>query len=110
MSAKIISPFKLFDATSLGADIQSQPLDVSRLIYMSIAFDYTGAPTGSFRFQVRNGSSGWCDVNAYTVTLTGSPGSEIVTVDICPWQQVRLSYLFTSGTGTVTATVFAKGW
>lgn len=110
MSAKVINPFKLWDSASLGASIQTAGLDVTRLIYASIAIEWTGTPTGTIQLQGKNGDSGWLDITGKTVALSGVAGGFMMELTLLPWEQMRLSYARTSGTGTITATVIAKGW
>lgn len=110
MSAKIITPFKMFDATSLGASVSSSALDVTRLIYASIAVDWTGTPTGTLTLEARNGDSSWIAITGQSQALAGSGGSVMFTLTILPWEQLRLSYARSGGAGTITATVIAKGW
>jgi len=110
MSAKVISPFKMFDATSLGATVSTAALDVTRLIYASIAVDWTGTPTGTLTLEARNGDSSWIAITGQSQALSGSAGSVMFSLTILPWEDIRLTYTRTGGTGSITATVIAKGW
>ena len=110
MSAKVINPFKLWDSASLGASIQTAGLDVTRLIYASIAIDWTGTPTGTIQLQAKNGDSSWIDITGQSQALAGSSGAVMFSLTILPWEQIRLAYARTSGTGTITANLIAKGW
>jgi len=110
MSAKIIGPYNLLDAVSLGASVNSSELDVTRLIYASIAIDWTGTPTGTLTLEAKNGSSSWIAITGQSQALAGASGSIMLTLTILPWEKIRLSYARTSGTGSVTGVVIAKGW
>jgi hypothetical protein len=110
MSAKIIGPYKPWDAASLGASTQTSAIDVTRLIYASIAIDWTGTPTGTIQLQAKNGDSSWIDITGQSQALAGSSGAVMFSLTILPWEQIRLAYARTSGTGTITANLIAKGW
>jgi hypothetical protein len=109
MSAKIIEPTIFINGALLDGAFTSQPMDVSRLIYASIILTVTGDPTGDLRLQVQNGDSLWA-TTTNTRALTGISQTVVMELNICPWEKIRLIYVRTSGTGTLTATFFAKGW
>ena len=109
MSAKIIGPYKLLDAVSLGASVNSSELDVTRLIYASIALEWSGTPTGTFTIEIKNGDSPWI-ASTFTQAVAGSAGTKMFEFTLLPWEQLRIAYSRSSGTGSVSAHFIAKGW
>lgn len=109
MSAKIIGPYKLLDGVSLGATVNSSGLDVTRLIYASIAVEWSGTPTGSLTIEVKNGDSPWI-ASSLTQALSGAAGTKMFDFTLLPWEQLRIAYTRTSGTGLISAHLIAKGW
>lgn len=109
MSAKVIGPYKLLDATSLGATVSSLSIEVTRLIYASLAVEWTGTPTGSLVIEVKNGDSPWI-ATTFTQALSGAGGNKMFEFTLMPWEAMRLTYTRTSGTGSISAHFIAKGW
>ena len=109
MSAKIIGPYKLLDGVSLGATVNSTGLDVTRLIYASIAVEWSGTPTGTLTIEVKNGDSPWI-ASSFTQSLSGASGTKMFDFALLPWEQLRIAYARTSGTGFISAHLLAKGW
>jgi len=109
MSTAIIGPYKLLDATSLGATVSSTAIDVTRLIYASLAVEWSGTPTGSLVVEVQNGDSPWI-ATTFTQALSGAAGTKMFEFTLMPWENMRLTYTRTSGTGTLSAHFIAKGW
>lgn len=109
MSAKIIEPTIFIKDALLDGAFTSDPMDVSRLIYASIILTVTGSPVGDLRLQVQNGNSLWA-TTTNTLALGGASETRVMELNICPWEKIRIIYVRTSGTGTLTATFFAKGW
>jgi hypothetical protein len=109
MSAKI-SQFKPWELQTLGASVSSSALDVTRLIYASLAVEWTGTPTGTLNLQARNGDSGWINITGQTQAFSGASGSVMFIFEILPFEDIRLDYTRVSGTGTITVNFIAKGW
>lgn len=110
MSAKIIGPYKLLDGVSMGASFNSPSLDVTRLIYASIAVGWSGTPTGTLTIEVRNGDTCPWIATAFVQALSGSGGTKMFDFTLLPWEQLRITYAATSGTGFISAHLIAKGW
>jgi hypothetical protein len=81
---------------------------------------WTGAPVGTFSVQVSNTYSLYADgtVNnpgkwtsltlSNVPTLSGTPGNGYIDIDAISSYAIRLVYNYTSGTGTLNATVNGK--
>lgn len=113
---------------SMGASSKSIGIDINQEHSWSIQVVWTGAPVGDFTVEVSNdivpvaASStnpvgpdpaanvvNWSMYTGSTVAAGGADGNWMYISQLAPYRWVRLSYSRTSGTGTLSATLFAKG-
>lgn len=75
---------------------------------------WTGTPTGAFTVEASNDSTNGTDGTWTEVTMaigsapSGGAGSVLIDLSSSPWEWVRLRYTRSAGTGSATATLFAK--
>ncbi len=119
-----IGGFDLFTAKALGASFNSDPIRLAGMTRMALQFVVSGAAglSGEVKLQVSadagvdpgtgpadvTGLSNWVDVasSAQTVTANGANIYSYSEIS-APW--ARLVWTASSGTGTASARVFAKG-
>lgn len=98
----------LVSAVSMGANITSSSLDLNEANTYCAQLIYTGTPTGTLKLQGSNDNSNWTDISGKSVALAGSAGSSFLSDTGFGYGFLRIVYTFTSGTGSLTATVNAK--
>lgn len=111
---------------TLTSTVNSEAVLLQNVIDYAIQIVYTGTPTGSFKLQASNddgqplkgvspvtlGSSvvNWTDVPSSSVAVSGAAGSSMWNIQDAGYRWVRVVYVFTSGTGSLTiARVNTKG-
>jgi len=118
---RTLPPFEIVQPTLLTSSFVSNPVSVQRLDRVGLEIIVTGTPTGTVTVQgsidyvpptVQISPSvspaTWFDIPLDLDALTGGPQTyviDMVTTAI-PW--LRISYTFTSGTGSMTAVIVAK--
>lgn len=98
----------LLTGASMGADFQSDPINVAAYIGISLQAIYTGSPVGELVIQA-SGSvtnraadidpSSWIDIGNDPVA---SAGTSLFNIRTPFYKWLRIIYRRTSGTGTVT--------
>ena len=120
MSRKsVIQPYKLDSAKSFGASFTSSTVDVKNLDAIAFQYSWTGAtsPTGTFKIQGTIDGTNWADLTttlAAGATATGGliqmvgPVLSPTASQLLCVSKVRVSYTFTSGSGSCDVWVYAK--
>lgn len=97
---------KAFDAVDMTANRVSSVIDISELVGFAAHEIYTGSPTGTLVVEGSNDGTNFVTVD--TNSLTGSAGQKLVEKDRAHWRYIRVSYTFSSGTGSLTVYVSGK--
>jgi hypothetical protein len=74
-------------------------------IGFSVHAKWVGTPNGVLKIQSSNDPTDpdvWCDVPDSALSIAGSAGSNMYNVTSCYYKFVRVAYVFSSGTGTLT--------
>jgi hypothetical protein len=110
-------PYLWLDATSMGADITSEPTDVRYTDNIGIQLIFTGTPAGLFYVQgsidplaeTDPASAAWSNL-AFSTTpeATGAAGNHLINLNQIPYTKIRLFYDRTSGSGALTAYVVKR--
>ncbi len=113
----LIQPYKAFDAADMSADIaQASPYTtIDQTDKIGIILEWSGtAPVGTFFVDVSylypNTTiySAWEALDfGSSIAISGNTGTHNISIQDAPFQKMRLRYVATSGTGALTATVFA---
>lgn len=112
MSRKsVVKSHKMMDAGDMSSTIVSSVSDVLNLDQASIHISWSGAAVGGELFlDARNGESdSWyeLDFNVSMLVSTDSGDHQIV-LNSMPFTQMRLRYVPSAGTGSMTATLTMK--
>lgn len=120
---RIIEPFKAIDAASMGADITSAVTNCKNLDNMCYQVKWSGGstPVGEIFVQVTNddldntsqnpeATATWTDLDfGSAISVSGNSGNHFININQNPGAYIRLFYDRASGSGTMTATLVAKG-
>lgn len=111
----------LISAQSMAASFNSDPVDVRNLIVGSIQIVFTGAPVGSVKLQSSNdaiqfldqpgiqpAATNWTDVDSSTLAISAA-GTIMYNLTSIGYDQLRVVYTRTSGTGVMNARMVGKG-
>jgi hypothetical protein len=95
----------------MTADVISTPADTSSVFAVSAQALVTGgaSPTGILKLQASNDGINYTDVPSATVSISAD-GSYLIPVVNVAYEFIRAVYSFTSGTGTLTATIKTVGY
>ena len=93
-----------------GTDVlESEHISIINLDNISLQFDWTGTPNGSFDIQVSNDNITFHSLNVLNVpAAVGAAGGFIITLNQIAQPYIKVIYTNTSGTGTLNVTIFAK--
>jgi hypothetical protein len=118
-----LKPQVVVNAAAMTADVYSSPSNINGFGDVSYNLNWTGTPTGTFLVEVCNDyvpsppgvipkepqSGSWVALTLSTsVTASGSAGIAAIDIVGTSFAWIRLHYVFTSGTGALTATVAGK--
>lgn len=103
-----------------GADASSNKnsvaIDSQNMSFASVVVKMTGTAAGTVKIQASNdepttsaGPNNWVDISGATVSVSAAGTFIIPKLDIC-YNFIRVVYTFTSGTGTVTASLHMIGY
>jgi hypothetical protein len=100
-------------AANVNADHNSSAIDASQLVNASVQVLMTGSsPTGTVKVQASNDlpfAVTWTDITSISVAVSAATSYLIPKFDVS-YQWIRVVYAHTSGTGTVSAVLSAKGF
>ena len=116
-----VDNFQIFTNASMVGDLHSLPVNANQYGLVDIQAVWTGAPVGSLFIETSN-DVGITEVDGTVINVTnwttytgsatatgGSAGNFAWHIWATGFKWVRLSYTFTSGTGTLNARVNQKG-
>ena len=118
MQKQSLATFKLIDAQSMAGDVTSSVVGIKFTDNISIQMSFTGTPTGVFDVQVSNDydpnlptqTATWSSLTlSATPVASGSGDSILMDLTQVPAPFIRVKYTRTSGSGTLNATIAAKG-
>jgi hypothetical protein len=97
---------KVLNGILMTSSQTSAVKDLGEAIGFAAHFIWSGTPTGSVLCEGSNDGVNFVVVN--TQSTGGAAGQHLVNVERMHYKYVRLSYEFTSGTGTLTSHLSAK--
>lgn len=113
--------FKIVDAASMGASVNSTPVLISKRLGYSVQAVWSGgSPVGNFKLQCSNDDvqlnsdgtfvapTNWDDISGTTVAAGGATGSNTWNVISAYYRFFRLVYTRSSDTGTLNVRVQSK--
>jgi hypothetical protein len=113
----ILKPYKLFDAQTLSASINSAGTNVSYMNSGVMQIIVGAGLTGQLYIETSNDvvqeakqeqPTNWFDIGIGLAPLTGSAESYFIDFQTFGFNWLRIKYTHTSGSGVVTATIAAK--
>lgn len=107
---------KLSDGTVTGDmtfNLVSNAFDIRTVVGFSVQAEYSGSPNGTLKLQASNDAPGsvaqdWVDISGSSVAVSSS-GVYLYNVAEAFYGWVRLAWVFSSGSGTLTAKIVTKG-
>lgn len=100
--------YTLINAASMTADVTSIPIEIGGIRGVSISAVYSGSPNGTIKLQASvDSGTNWSDVASSSFAIS-SAGVFIWNYDPVAVPLLRVVYTFSSGSGSLTVTVFKK--
>lgn len=121
MAYNLLRPVTIFSAVAMTANRTSVIVEIKNQDNIGVQLHWTGAPTGDFSVEIssdhQQDAEGNVTVAGNWVTLPLSPaitatgGADDAYIDLNQMsaQYMRVTYNFTSGTGSLTGIAVAKG-
>ena len=120
-SRPLLSPYPVITNGNMSGSITSAVTIIQNISLLSYAISWSGAsPVGDISVQVSNdyavnpagsvsNAGTWNTITlSNTTPVSGNSGTGFIDIDSLAGYAVRLVYTFTSGTGTMQATVSGK--
>lgn len=108
MPKRVLEPYVLVNAQSLGASFTSPATSIKFMDRCAIRIVTTGTPTGALALEGSVDGVNFVDLQLNLVSLPGSPNDYLIEMSQTALVAVRVTYTRTSGTGTMTVTITAK--
>lgn len=92
----------LLPATSMGASITSDPINLSTKDAFAVHAIYTGSPVGTISLEASIDGVSYSTIAGSSTTISGA-SDVFLNVKEANYMWARLVYSFTSGSGSLTA-------
>lgn len=89
------------------ANITSLPANINEVVSYSVQAVFTGSPVGNIELQASNDGVNFTLIPESYAAVTGA-GSYLINVELPAYSFVQVVYIFTSGTGSMTAIINTK--
>ncbi len=121
MSYNLLKPVRILNLVDMSSDITSVAIEVRNQDNIGVQLHWTGSPVGTFGLEVSSDHlqdlEGNIQVPGNWVALpldpviraSGSADDAFMDLNQLPAQYVRITYNATSGTGSVSGVIVAKG-
>jgi hypothetical protein len=117
-SKRVINPYKSINATSVAANIIGDETAITGIDSLFMYVEWSGTdPVGELVVEFlktpseksATGLAVWEEIDfGAAIAISGNSGSHSIVFSELPFTRVRPRYIATSGTGTLTVTVFGK--
>ena len=104
----VLKPYKVWDQVTASADLTSAHTSTEYMDRISVQIDCGAGINGQLYVQVSNDKLSWFDLPLALAPLTGSAEEYYIDIQETSFQFIRLFLDWTSGTGTVSATIGAR--
>ena len=118
MRKDVLNPkgFKIFNEVNISTNQTSDIIYVPYLDNIGIVVSWSGtSPVGELKVEVSNQQENpnesmvWSELDfGSSIVISGNTGDHLISITQIPFNAVRLKYVSTSGTGTLTANIEAK--
>ncbi len=90
------------------ASLTSTTINLDFKLIVAIQAVYTGSPVGTLKLQGSIGGTSWSDISGSSTAITTS-GDVLYNITDIGYRYIRAVYTKTSGTGSLTVEINAKG-
>lgn len=111
MSRKsVIRGHKVITDGDMSGSLTSEITNVTNLDNVGYIVEWSGSsPSGQIEVEIQSGPSGWAPLDfGSTISVSGNTGSIILNINQIPFENIRLKYTASSGTGTLNVTLSSK--
>jgi hypothetical protein len=107
----IVKAYKVIDAGDMSAtSITGTVTACTGIDNIGLLVEWSGStPVGAITVEVQNGTSGWSALDfGSPIAVSGNTGNLNININQIPFENLRVVYTKSSGTGTLTVTLAAK--
>lgn len=110
MSRIATKTIELFKVDDMSGNIASDIIPTQYESNIGIQLLFTGSPIGSFTIDASNDSTNWESMtfSEGAIAVSGA-GSHALSIKGFGFKYLRVVYVFSSGTGSLSGTLTAKG-
>ena len=111
-----MNPLNLQALNAVTASANSNPIQTQQVVSISAQAIATGTIAGAVKFQFSNdptlgsGPTNWSDISGATVTLIGTAGVFAIPFTQITYNWIRVVFIASGGTGTVTVNYQSIGY
>lgn len=100
----------------MSASFETEATSIEYMDRVALRIETSGTPTGQITVQgsldydrlTPGFTPSWFDIPIGLAALTGTPDNYTVDITVYSFKWIRLKYVRTAGTGTMTAKIFAR--
>lgn len=113
MAKNVLTPYRIVNAVSAGATATSGVTSIRFLDNVGVSLQWSAGstPIGVYTVEASIDGAIWktlADDAATTANVSGASGSYQLKFSNCPFDQIRIVYTRTSGSGTLDAYIMGK--
>lgn len=111
MSVKsVIKPYLVLSAGDMSGSLTTLATNISSSDNIGYQVDFTGVPNGTFSVEGTINGTTWqgLTLTPAAPVAAGAAGGFVVNLNQVPYEQIRLVYTRTSGTGSLTVWAMSK--
>lgn len=104
MSVKGLIPhYAVLTAGDMSTSLTTLVTSVGATDNVAYQLVYTGSPVGTFLVEASINGTDWSALTFSTaITTSSAPSGSLININQIPYRQLRLRYVPTSGTGSLT--------
>lgn len=104
MSSKGLIPhYATLDAGDMTTTLTSKVTSIGATDNVAYQLVYTGSPVGTFLVEASINGDDWSALTFATpITTSNAPTGSLININQIPYRQIRLRYVPTSGSGSLT--------
>lgn len=108
---RYINPFNVISSGDMSGSITGAEVSIRDVDDIAIVYSWNGtAPVGEVKVYVQNGSSPWTLLGISPAAVVGgASGANNIMITNVSFEKIRVDYVRTSGTGSLSVVLTGKG-
>lgn len=107
---RVLNPFVSLENGDMSGNLESEVTNIATIDNVSIQLVWTGTPTGSFYVDGSADGANWTPLSLSPAPIaSGAAGNWLIDMTQLSFLHIRVRYVASSGSGSLTVTIAGKG-